>query len=153
MLRWGYKKTTVDDIARLAGVAKGTIYLHWKTREELFLTLITREKLRNGLHVQQEMARDPEGVTLHGIIKHSLLATLRNPLFKAIFTRDREMLGELVEDKYHGVDFTRQFAVFYHFLTYMREHGLMRSDHSIEEQIHILQSILIGFMTAEQYMP
>ena len=31
--RWGYHKTTIDDIAKQAGVAKGTIYLHWKTRD------------------------------------------------------------------------------------------------------------------------
>ena len=40
IVRWGYKKTTVDDIARQAGVAKGTIYLHWKTREELFKAVL-----------------------------------------------------------------------------------------------------------------
>ncbi len=42
ILRWGYRKTTIDDIARQAGVAKGTIYLHWKTREDLFMALLTR---------------------------------------------------------------------------------------------------------------
>ncbi|MFL5625107.1 MAG: TetR/AcrR family transcriptional regulator, partial [Ktedonobacteraceae bacterium] len=36
ILRWGYHKTTLDDISRETGIAKGTIYLHWKTREELF---------------------------------------------------------------------------------------------------------------------
>ena len=40
ILRWGYKKTTIDDIAKQAGVAKGTIYLHWKTREDLFVALL-----------------------------------------------------------------------------------------------------------------
>ena len=44
--KWGYHKTTIDDIAKLARVAKGTIYLHWKTREELFLALIYREETR-----------------------------------------------------------------------------------------------------------
>ena len=39
ILRWGYNKTTIDDIARQAGVGKGTVYLHWNTREELFATL------------------------------------------------------------------------------------------------------------------
>ncbi|MBV8695914.1 MAG: helix-turn-helix transcriptional regulator, partial [Ktedonobacteraceae bacterium] len=28
IVRWGYGKTTLDDIARQVGVAKGTIYLH-----------------------------------------------------------------------------------------------------------------------------
>jgi AcrR family transcriptional regulator len=43
MQRWGYNKTTMDDIVRLSGVAKGTIYLPWKTREDLFLALMRRE--------------------------------------------------------------------------------------------------------------
>ena len=43
--RWGYKKTTIDDIAKQAGVAKGTIYLHWKTREELFKAVILHEEM------------------------------------------------------------------------------------------------------------
>ena len=29
LVRWGYRKTTIDDVAREAGVGKGTIYLHW----------------------------------------------------------------------------------------------------------------------------
>ena len=43
ILRWGYQKVTLDDISRQAGVAKATIYLHWKTREELFTALTRRE--------------------------------------------------------------------------------------------------------------
>src|SRR5260370_16386692 len=38
--RWGYKKTAVDDIARLAGVAKGTIYPPWKTPKNPFPPLL-----------------------------------------------------------------------------------------------------------------
>ena len=57
MLRWGYNKTTIDDIARLAGVAKGTIYLHWKTREDLFTALMRREYIRLVEDIQQRGGR------------------------------------------------------------------------------------------------
>ena len=43
--RWGYRKTTLDDIAKQAGVTKGTIYQHWKTREALFGALLQHEYL------------------------------------------------------------------------------------------------------------
>src|SRR5258708_15075962 len=73
MLRWGYNKTTIDDIARYAGVAKGTIYLHWKTREDLFLALMKREYMSLVQDIQQPITADPATRTLHGITKQSMM--------------------------------------------------------------------------------
>jgi AcrR family transcriptional regulator len=42
LARYGYKKTTMDDVARLTGVGKGTIYLHFPSKEELILGTIDR---------------------------------------------------------------------------------------------------------------
>src|SRR5712691_86922 len=84
ILRWGYRKTTIDDIAKQAGVAKGTIYLHWKTREDLFQALIRHENLKVAEDIKQRIANDPEGATFHGMIKHSILATMKRPLWKAV---------------------------------------------------------------------
>lgn len=42
MARFGYKKTTVDDIAREAGIGKGTVYLHFPSKEEIALSSIDR---------------------------------------------------------------------------------------------------------------
>jgi AcrR family transcriptional regulator len=41
--RWGFKKTSVDDIAKGAGVAKGTVYLACESKEDLFFQVIRRE--------------------------------------------------------------------------------------------------------------
>jgi len=41
--RFGFKKTAVDDIARKARVAKGTIYNYFQNKEELFQKVIQRE--------------------------------------------------------------------------------------------------------------
>ena len=46
LVRWGYRKTTIDDVAREAGVGKGTIYLHWKDKNDLFRAAIWREQQR-----------------------------------------------------------------------------------------------------------
>ena len=51
--RYGYKKMTVDDIAREAGIGKGSVYLHFPSKEAVALSCIDRindqlrEKLRD----------------------------------------------------------------------------------------------------------
>jgi AcrR family transcriptional regulator len=42
LARYGYKKTTMDDVAREAGIGKGTTYLHFPSKEELTLCTIDR---------------------------------------------------------------------------------------------------------------
>lgn len=39
-LHYGFRKTTVADVARVAGVAKGSIYLHFDSKEDLLFNLI-----------------------------------------------------------------------------------------------------------------
>ena len=40
--RYGYQKMTIDDIAREVGIGKGTIYLHFKSKEEIALARVDR---------------------------------------------------------------------------------------------------------------
>src|SRR5581483_6156420 len=103
ILRWGYNKTTIDDVARHAGVAKGTIYLHWNTREELFEALMKREKAALSEDVRRRIASDPDGATLHGLMKHSALGLVQRPLLKAVLLRDMEVIGKLVHSQ-HSIE-------------------------------------------------
>ena len=43
----GFAATRMDDVAVRAGVTKGTVYLYFETKEELFAALIRRELLPN----------------------------------------------------------------------------------------------------------
>jgi AcrR family transcriptional regulator len=42
LARYGYSKTTVHDLAREAGIGKGTVYLHFASKEEVALCSIDR---------------------------------------------------------------------------------------------------------------
>jgi AcrR family transcriptional regulator len=42
LARYGYQKTTMDDLAREAGIGKRTIYLHFASKEEVALSSIDR---------------------------------------------------------------------------------------------------------------
>ncbi len=43
-LHYGYKKTTIDDIAQTAGVGKGTVYLYFENKEDILLTIAKQVK-------------------------------------------------------------------------------------------------------------
>lgn len=153
ILRWGYNKTTIDDISRQAEVAKGTIYLHWKTREELFEALIMRERAEVFLDIQQRIRQDPEGWTLRGIVKHSALATLKHPLIKALFLGNQDILGKLVRSQLSNAAYVERLEGFTAYLVLLREHGLVRTDLSLQEEVNVFSAALSGFFLAAPLMP
>lgn len=153
VLRWGYNKTTIDDIAREAGVAKGTIYLHWKTREDLFRALLRREQLALGTDFLQRMSADPQGVMLRGIFKYTALALMDRPLLKAYLLRDLSILGKMAETEHSNAAFIERLEGFRAYLEFLRQFGLVRDDLSTNEEIYTLSAIFTGFLLIEPLMP
>src|SRR5687768_18346322 len=97
IVRWGYDKTTLDDVSRHAGVAKGTIYLHWKSREALFTALLRRERVLMLEAVRLRVTGHAEPVG--GLVRRLALEMLQRPLLKALLLGDRDMLGALLRHK------------------------------------------------------
>lgn len=52
LARYGYKKMTIDDLAQEVGIGKGSIYLHFMSKEEIVLSHIDRiiERLKEELN-------------------------------------------------------------------------------------------------------
>ena len=60
--RTGYYSSRVSDIAREAGIASGTIYLYFKTKEEILVTLF-REKMAGFVAQQRrEIGGEPDPI-------------------------------------------------------------------------------------------
>lgn len=58
LTRKGYHSTSVDEIAAQAGVAKGTLYQHFPTKEDLFFALI-EQSLTQFEQLVQQVAASP----------------------------------------------------------------------------------------------
>lgn len=60
LARSGYKKMTIDDLAKEVGIGKGSVYLHFTSKEEIALSHIDRiiEQLKENL---REIAARPAG--------------------------------------------------------------------------------------------
>lgn len=68
--RYGYHKTTMDDLAREAGVARRTLYLHFRSKDEIFLERIDRVVTRL-VDELRAIARTPASAEER--LKHMLL--------------------------------------------------------------------------------
>ena len=56
---YGYRRTSIDDIAREARIAKGTVYLYFKSKEEIFRALC--QQLLDAMLAAAEEARQSTG--------------------------------------------------------------------------------------------
>ena len=72
--QYGYQKTTIDDIARTAGIAKGTIYLYFRSKSEIMLALVDLTNLRIA-DEQDRIAekKNPPVEKLRACLKHRIM--------------------------------------------------------------------------------
>jgi AcrR family transcriptional regulator len=69
----GLHATTVDQIVERAGVAKGTVYYHFKSKDELFQALLVEglKRLADALSAEAEAAGSPSAA-LSGMVRAEL---------------------------------------------------------------------------------
>jgi AcrR family transcriptional regulator len=94
----GYRHTSVDDVARESGVAKGTVYVHFKNKAELLFHAIAEEKKKFvGEFVPLLAEEMPAEERLRRYIELSLRAVETAPLISKLMSGDRELLLFLEE--------------------------------------------------------
>ena len=62
LAHYGYKKMTIDDLAKEVGIGKGSVYLHFDSKQEIALSHIDRiiERLKSSLYATSTSKLAPE---------------------------------------------------------------------------------------------
>jgi AcrR family transcriptional regulator len=103
-LRYGFKKTSMDDLARAAGLSRQGLYLHFDTKEALFKAAIVRliAALRSAWRgvLEEEDASTEDRIvgafeTLHGMTLHEPGAAGH---MQELLETARSLVGSAVED-------------------------------------------------------
>jgi AcrR family transcriptional regulator len=147
LLRWGYKRVTIDDIAKQTGIGAGTIYLHWKTKEALFESVMLREAVAVWRTLLARVRADPEEVLLHRLMRSLFLVTRQRPLARALFTRDVNLLGKLSQGSL--MQAAQQMVPSEAFVSMLRDWGLLRSDMHLSAQAYAFAATVTGFSVAD----
>jgi len=96
---YGYKGTTMDQVAKLADVAKGTIYTFFKNKEELFDEIL--ENLINVLKRKAESAIDPND---------SFFANLHRAIYEILEFRKQHQLTLKLSQEVRDIGTTKASA-------------------------------------------
>jgi AcrR family transcriptional regulator len=152
ILRFGYDKTTMQDIALEAAVSKATLYHYWRSKEKLFQALITRETLRVFDEWLERVQADPAGGTLFGIYRHGFLTLLAHPLMMAFYTKESFVLGDYVRQRGPAV-YIRPYLLNRALVQQLQAVGLIRQDLRAEVMNHILMIISVGLFSVNELIP
>lgn len=94
--RQGYRKSSVDQIARKAGVAKGSVYLHFKSKAEILIHAVAEEKKQAAQQAKVVLTRAQEPTQRIEAYLELLFATIPQlPLLARLMSGDREILVAL----------------------------------------------------------
>jgi TetR/AcrR family acrAB operon transcriptional repressor len=155
IVHYGYDKTTVSDIAHEAGVSKGAIYLHWKSKEDLFEALVFREAETVTQDMLARIEADPDAGSIFAFYQHAMVVAIENPLMHAVLTRDTRILGDFMrhwmkanpnmanEGQFFRTEMVRQ----------LQEAHVIRDDLDVDIVSYILTLIRYGFLTVHDVVP
>ncbi|MBO0709196.1 MAG: helix-turn-helix transcriptional regulator, partial [Candidatus Dormibacteraeota bacterium] len=132
-----------------AGVGKGTIYLHWRTREALFNAVIERESLAVFDDVVAALRADPEVALLHRLLPALFLHLMRRPLLRAAYVGDLELLGKLAKQADRQLE-ARGDQAFARYVEVLLASGLVRSDLRPADLLFALQATIRGYFVQEE---
>jgi AcrR family transcriptional regulator len=149
VLKRGVKGLTVAEIADRAHVAKGTIYLHWDTREDLLVGLFGRDFLAALDGFTELLAADPDVARPSRLLPMLVRSTVEHPFICALQIEDDDLLGVLTQHP-RSADLLANLgpaALMRAALPVWRRHRLVRTDWTFDDQAYALQALLLGFLT------
>mgnify|MGYP002629923784 CR=1 FL=1 len=95
-VRHGYRKTSIDDVARAAHVAKGTVYLYFKNKADLLMAAIIDEKVRYARRLEPLLTSVMLPVArLKLWLRIALMMAADVPLLARLLSGDEELLAVL----------------------------------------------------------
>ena len=141
LLRHGYNKTTMSDVAQAVGLNRALIYPHFKSKDALVEALIIRELERYGDIWSRILEADPLGGSVASIYRGMLPALKQLPLMAAILTRDEQTFGKYLRKPENILAHLPTTITMRDFLQAMQELGAVRQDVNIAAMAFIMDAL------------
>ena len=146
LLRQGYDKTTMQDVAEEAGISRGMLYLAFATKEQLLATVLDQEIQAYVTAWQTFLARDDISGSLGSLYRAVLAALAERPLLSALLTQDRRILGRYVQQPASGLPALDAQALWPPTIRELQAVGALRTDLAPTAIAELLAVLSAGIM-------
>ena len=153
IIRLGYDKTTMSDIAEEAGASRRTVYLYFKGKEELFEALLYREYLLYAQTWLEQIDADPRGGTVGGFYRAIFHAVNRHPLIAAILRRDQRVVGNYLRKRDNIFSQMVSGVNTVAFFQALQAAGAIRQDIDAAVILHMVEVLSYGQLTIGDFKP
>jgi TetR/AcrR family transcriptional regulator, fatty acid metabolism regulator protein len=86
----GYYETSIDEIAARVGIAKGTVYLHFPSKEDLVLAIFQRD--------MQQILQSIDAMISSDLTARSRLETVQQFMFEGMFRKHFQLLYTILNN-------------------------------------------------------
>ncbi|GAA4539456.1 helix-turn-helix domain-containing protein [Pseudonocardia xishanensis] len=147
LVRWGYQRVTIEDVAKQAGVGKGTVYLHFRTKEALFLAVLMRSHRGVIGGMADRMEADPAEALPARTVGSLYRELAQDPVTRPLYLGDPEILGRLAHEAAAALGgiVERRTEVGRAWFGLLREARLLRTDLTVDEQMRVFSAVTTGF--------
>lgn len=151
IVRQGYDKTTMSDIAAEAGMSRGTVYLYFQSKEDLLESLVFYEVKQYVRTWLDHIEANPHGGTIGGLYKAFLYAINSRPFMAAMMRRDRRVIGSYLRRQDNPFTAMQSSTISSDFLQALQVAGAVRADVDPQITSHILDIIGYGLLSVPDY--
>ncbi len=137
----GYAATTVEDILKESGIAKGTLYYHFKSKEEILLAMIDRE-IEQRKQAMSQIAEDLSLSAVEKLVKVIQLLSYSGMMADGVYGIGNAQL--------HQKSFTRSLESFTPIMTDIVEYGIQNGEFSTP---YPRESVELLFCASELHDP
>src|SRR5262245_13838833 len=149
LLRHGYNKVTMSDVADAVGLNRRLVYLLFPSKDALIEALLRRELTTYVNIWNQYLDRDPLGGSVASVYRSLLIVFKQLPLMTAMYTRDAQTFGKYLSKP--GNFFTSwppDPGPTQYFLQAMQEIGFVRQDVNTRAVAFILDALAPSILAA-----